>query len=167
MIQANNGFWPESMNDYESIRSNLRFNDIVVSFTGTTNVSGAAVFGQHVYDYVDANIGYTFVNVLVLERGKLVVDEEVLNDVTEQIGGGAEPFSSISEENQGLAAEALATVTEGVTAVGTTTAAAAGQVATTAKAGVSDAADQISATTKNATVAIQGRITRNSADDKD
>lgn len=94
-IEQNNGYWPESMNNYESIRKNLRFNDIVVSFSGTAHASGASVFSQHVYDYVDANVGYTFANILIMEKGKLVVDLALLNDVTEQVGGGAEPFQSI------------------------------------------------------------------------
>ena len=112
MIQDNNGFWPESLNGYESIRSNLRFNDIVVSFSGTTNVSGASVFAQHVYDYVDVNIGYAFANVLALENGKMTVDAELLNDVTEQKGGGAEPFSSVHGAT--MQRTAASTVKEGV-----------------------------------------------------
>lgn len=117
MIQDNNGFWPESMNGYEPIRSNLRFNDIVVSFSGTTNVSGASVFAQHVYDYVDVNIGYVFANVLALEKGKMTVDAELLNDVTEQEGGGAEPFSSVhgaTMQRTAVATKVVATVKEGV-----------------------------------------------------
>lgn len=117
MIQDNNGFWPESLNGYEPIRSNLRFNDIVVSFSGTTNVSGASVFAQHVYDYVDVNIGYVFANVLALEKGKMTVDAELLNDVTEQEGGGAEPLSSVhgaTMQRTAVATKVVATVKEGV-----------------------------------------------------
>ena len=147
MIQENNDLWPESMNDYESVRNNLRFNEIIVSFSGTANVSGAAVFAQHVYDYVDVNIGYTFANVLVLEQGKMVVDAELLHDVTEQMGGGAEPFSSIRGENRGLVAEALANVTEGATevttAIQTQTKSAAEAIEKTTKAGVLAATDRL------------------------
>ena len=164
------------MNNYESIRQNLRFVDIIVSFTGTANVSGATVFGQHVYDYVDANIGYTFANVLVTENGKMVVDAELLNDVMEQNGGGAEPFSDRRVESRGFATEALATVVEGVaeatTVVGTQTKAAAGQVAEMTKEGVSAAAEattlvgtqtkaaagQVAATTKAGLSAAADRV---------
>jgi len=154
------------MNNYESIRKNLRFVDIIVSFTGTANVSGATVFGQHVYDYVDANIGYTFANVLVTEYGKMVVDTDLLNDVMEQNGGGAEPFSDRRVYSRGFATDALATVVEGVTeattegvsaaakaatVVGTQTKAAAGQVAATTKAGVAAAADRVAAATHTST----------------
>ena len=134
MIQNNDGFWPESLNDHESIRSNLRFNDIVVSFSGSTNASGASVFSQHVYDYVDVNIGYTFANVLAKEKGRIIVDAELLNDVTEQVGGGAEPFSMVRGSSLGGsdAFAALETVKEGVvdavSTMGTRAVAAAGHV---------------------------------------
>lgn len=134
MIEDNDGFWPENLNDCKSIRSNIRFNDIIVSFSGTTNVSGASVFSQHIYDYVDVNIGYIFANVLIRENDKIIVDAELLNDVTEQVGGGAEPFSMVhgTSLRGSDAFTALETVKEGVTdavgAIGTRAVAAAVQM---------------------------------------
>jgi hypothetical protein len=73
-----------------------------VSFSGTANASGSSVYAQKVYDYVDVNIGYRFATVLTLsEKEGLVVDHELLNDVHEQYGGGAEPFTNISGEPVG------------------------------------------------------------------
>jgi hypothetical protein len=48
------------------------------------------VFAQKVYHFSDICIGYTFANVLTLANNKVVVDKDLLNEVDEQIGGGAE-----------------------------------------------------------------------------
>lgn len=57
---------------------------------------------QKVYDYVDLNIGYRFVNVLFRNPrdGSLEVDVSLLNDVIEQNGGGAEPLHCGDALNQ-------------------------------------------------------------------
>lgn len=99
MIDANDGFWPHELSNYADVRKHLKFHEIIVSFSGTANASGSSVYAQKVYDYVDVNIGYSFATVLSLsEKGGLVVDHELLNDVHEQYGGGAEPFANISGE---------------------------------------------------------------------
>ncbi|KAL7577753.1 hypothetical protein ACA910_010514 [Epithemia clementina (nom. ined.)] len=93
MIAANNGFWPPQLNNYDAVRKAVNFHEIIVSFTGTANVSGSSVYTQKVYNYVDMTVGYTFVNVLAKDKdGKLYVDTDLLNDVKEQWGGGAEPI---------------------------------------------------------------------------
>jgi hypothetical protein len=100
MIEENQGRWPDSLNDHASIRKHVHFEEIIVSFAGTSYASGNSVFSQHVYDYCNVNVGYTFVPILRFnDRGTLVVDEELVNDVKEQDSGGAEPFfdSVISE----------------------------------------------------------------------
>jgi hypothetical protein len=95
-IERNRGFWPEEWNDHSSVRSQLRFTELIVSFGGTANVSGSSVYAQKVYDFADVNIGYTFAQVLhISQSGQLVVDKRLLNDVLEQDGGGAEPFQDI------------------------------------------------------------------------
>lgn len=99
MIEANGGFWPETLNSYEEVRSNLHFHEIIVSFSGTANASGSSVYSQKVYDFVDVNIGYTFATVLAIEKGKLAVDHVLLNDVKEQYGGGGEPFTDVSVDS--------------------------------------------------------------------
>jgi hypothetical protein len=99
MIDANGGFWPHELNNWQGLRKHLNFHEIIVSFSGTANASGSSVYAQKVYDYVDVNIGYSFATVLAMsEKGALMVDHELLNDVHEQYGGGAEPFTNISGE---------------------------------------------------------------------
>jgi hypothetical protein len=95
LIELNNGTWPRALNNAESIRQHLRFNDIIVSFSGTSNASGTNVYAQNVYDYSDAHIGCTFANVLVLVKNHIVVDVTLLNDIKEQLGGGAEPLPGL------------------------------------------------------------------------
>ena len=93
MIQQNGGFWPEEFNHYSAVREHLHFHEIIVTFSGTANVSGSTVFSQKVYAFVDVNVGYSFAQILhVSSDGKLLVDMHLLNDVKEQVGGGAEPF---------------------------------------------------------------------------
>jgi hypothetical protein len=92
MIAKNHGSWPDALNNAKRIREHLRFNDIIVSFTGTANASGTNVYAQNIYDLADVHIGYTFVNVVEVVNHCIVVDETLLNDVVEQLGGGAEPF---------------------------------------------------------------------------
>ena len=94
-IQENNGYWPRELNSYDEVRRVLNFHEIIVSFSGTANASGSSVFAQKVYSYVDMVVGYSFANVLNKDKeGKLIVDEHLLNDVKEQIGGGAEPINT-------------------------------------------------------------------------
>jgi hypothetical protein len=88
----NDGYWPEHLNNHESIRANIRFNDCIVSFSGTANASGSTVHAQKVYDFADINVGYSFSNVLRISNGFVVVDAALLNDVQEQSGGGGEPL---------------------------------------------------------------------------
>ena len=93
-IAENNGFWPSELNSYDAVRKAINFYEIIVSFSGTANVSGSSVYSQKIYQYVDMTVGYTFVNVLAKNKeGKIYVDTSLLNDVKEQRGGGAEPIA--------------------------------------------------------------------------
>ena len=91
LIRSNNGQWPANLSDAESVRKYVRFNDMIISFSGTSNASGRAVYSQKVYTSADVCIGYTFANVLALENRRIVVDLNMLNEIREQIGGGAHP----------------------------------------------------------------------------
>ncbi|KAL3778962.1 hypothetical protein HJC23_009727, partial [Cyclotella cryptica] len=87
-ILENGGLWPREWDSDEAISQAIRFNQIIVSFTGVSNISAASVYRQKVYDYVDLVIGYQFVNPLYRGRtGKLKVDLSLINDVVEQNGG--------------------------------------------------------------------------------
>ncbi|KAL7568723.1 hypothetical protein ACA910_021717 [Epithemia clementina (nom. ined.)] len=93
-IRRNGGFWPARLNNYTSIRESLNFNQILVSLNGVSNVSASDVYAQKIYDFVDVNIGYQFVNLLYREADNtLGVDTDLINDVREQNGGGGEPLS--------------------------------------------------------------------------
>jgi hypothetical protein len=93
-IRRNGGFWPERLNSHEAVRESLQFNQILVSLNGVSNVSASDVYAQKIYDFVDINVGYQFVNVLYKDESNdiLKVDTDLINDVKEQNGGGGEPL---------------------------------------------------------------------------
>ena len=93
MIRKNHGHWPPHLNHWKRVRESLRFNQIVVSLNGVSNVSASDVYAQKIYDFVDVNVGYQFVNLLYQDGGKLRVDTDLINDVREQNGGGGEPLT--------------------------------------------------------------------------
>jgi predicted fused transcriptional regulator/phosphomethylpyrimidine kinase len=105
-LQNNGGYWPEELNNHQSIRQHVHFQELVVSFGGTANVSGSSVYAQKVYAYQDLSVGYSFAPILGQDSsGALVVDHRLLNDVREQAGGGGEEISEIKQ----TAATSLAT----------------------------------------------------------
>ncbi len=93
LVEQNGGFWPEELNSYKHVRKHIHFHQIIASFYGTANVSGSAVYAQKVYGFDGMNVGYHFAEVLYKNpEGNIGMDLSLLNDVTEQWGGGAEPF---------------------------------------------------------------------------
>jgi len=94
-VSENDDFWPPEMNNYAAVRASIRFDQILVSLSGTSNADANSVYAQKVYDYVDVNVGYRFANVLYRHSvdGSLGVDHTIINDVHEQAGGGAEPLT--------------------------------------------------------------------------
>jgi hypothetical protein len=99
MINANGGFWPTELNDYKEVRKHLKFNEMMVTLSGTDHITGNTVYSHKAYDYVDVNIGWRFANALVVDpkTQALGVDLSLMNDVLEQHGGGAEPFTDVIE----------------------------------------------------------------------
>ncbi|KAG7353710.1 inward rectifier potassium channel [Nitzschia inconspicua] len=93
-IRQNNGYWPERLNDYRAVRDSLQFSQILVSVNGISNVSAAKVYAQKIYDSMDINVGYQFVNLLYKDTdGSLKVDTDLINDVRQQCGpNAAEPL---------------------------------------------------------------------------
>jgi len=90
-VRKNGGHWPDEMNSPGKVRDSLLFNQILVSLNGVSNVSGADIFAQKIYDYVDLAVGYHFVNLLYKGKDEnLEVDVSLINDVREQAGGGGE-----------------------------------------------------------------------------
>lgn len=95
-ILENGGQWPNAWNNAQAVRDAIRFNQIMVSFTGVSNISAADVYKQKVYDYVDLVCGYQFVNPMYTSStGRLKVDLKLINDVVEQNGGGGEQFLNV------------------------------------------------------------------------
>merc|ERR1712151_210954 len=92
LIRDNRGSWPHTLNTSESLRSSINFDQLVVSLNGTSNISGANVFTQKVYDHFDMNVGYKFVNLVYQDENtnRVMLDLEMINDVVEQSGGGGE-----------------------------------------------------------------------------
>ena len=99
LVKLNQGHWPRELNSAEGVRAAVLFDQILVSMSGTSNADANSVYAQKVYDFVDLNVGYRFVNVLYRDSNdSLRVDSRLINDVMEQAGGGGEPFSQVDED---------------------------------------------------------------------
>lgn len=74
-IKKNGGAWPDRLSNARDLRDALSFNQVLVSLTGVSNVSASDVYAQKIYDFVDINVGYQFVNILYRDSdGTLGVD---------------------------------------------------------------------------------------------
>ncbi|OEU06882.1 hypothetical protein FRACYDRAFT_213539 [Fragilariopsis cylindrus CCMP1102] len=94
LIRFNNGHWPNELNNANALRASIHFDQILVSFSGTSNVDANSVYSQKSYGFDDLCVGYAFVNMLYRERdGSIGVDHRLLNDVNEQSGGGGEELN--------------------------------------------------------------------------
>ena len=91
LMRANGGHWPEELNNAMAVRASIQFDQILVSFSGTSNVDANSVYSQNAYKFEDVCVGYAFCNMLYREpNGNIGVDQTLLNDVKEQSGGGGE-----------------------------------------------------------------------------
>eukprot|EP00536_Pseudo-nitzschia_multiseries_P006985 jgi/Psemu1/324552/estExt_fgenesh1_pg.C_1560005 len=91
LIRINEGHWPEELNSSVGVRASIHFDQILVSFSGTSNVDANSVYSQHAYTADNVCVGYAFCNMLFRESdGSIGVDQKLLNDVKEQNGGGGE-----------------------------------------------------------------------------
>lgn len=96
-----NGGWPPQLNSAEGVRSAVKFDQVIVSMSGTSNADANSVYAQKVYEYVDISVGYCFVNLLYrdpVDEG-LRADIRLINDVVEQAGGGGEDFRAIQRQS--------------------------------------------------------------------
>jgi len=102
MVKLNNGYWPAELNTAEGVRAAFHFDQLLVSFTGTSNADANSVYAQHIFDFDDVAIGYRFVNMLYRDEndGSLKVDTSLLSDVMEQVGGGGEEFTAPIERDK-------------------------------------------------------------------
>lgn len=91
LIRINNGHWPKELNNATAVRASIHFDQILVSFSGTSNVDANSVYSQKAYNFDDVCVGYAFCNMLYREpNGCIGVDQNLLSDVKEQTGGGGE-----------------------------------------------------------------------------
>lgn len=94
LIRFNNGHWPNELNNANAVRASIHFDQILVSFSGTSNVDANSVYSQKSYGFDDVCVGYAFCNMLFREKdGGIGVDHRLLNDVKEQTGGGGEELN--------------------------------------------------------------------------
>jgi hypothetical protein len=96
MLKRNNGYWPKELNNPKGIRASIHFDTLVVSFSGLSNADANSVYAQHIYDFGDVSVGYSFCNMLYrdLDDEQLFVDMTLINDVMEQNGGGGEELEN-------------------------------------------------------------------------
>jgi len=99
LIRINKGHWPQELNSAIGVRASIHFHQILVSFSGTSNVDANSVYCQKVYNLMDVCVGYAFCNMLFRETdGSIGVDHKLLNDVKEQAGGGGESLDLIVDD---------------------------------------------------------------------
>ena len=79
------------------MRACLNFDQILVSFAGTSNADANNVYAQKVYDFESVCVGYVFVKMMYVDddhNRSVKVDLAAINGVTEQAGGGGEDLNS-------------------------------------------------------------------------
>jgi hypothetical protein len=95
LIQIHGGRWPAELNNAAAVRACVRFDQILVSLSGTSNADANTVYAQKIYDYSNVVVGYRFCNMVYREiDGSLGLDRQLLNDVLEQTGGGGEELDA-------------------------------------------------------------------------
>lgn len=94
-LRRNDNKWPDDLYDAGGIKNSLEFNQIIVSITGVSNVSGSDVYAHNIYQFNDVVIGFEFVDILVYEKDTPKVDIHALHCVVEQVGGGCETIDAL------------------------------------------------------------------------
>lgn len=57
--------WPKALNSHQAIKDAIHFDNILVTFKGTSNISGSSVFDQATYKMDSLRIGFEFKSVLM------------------------------------------------------------------------------------------------------
>jgi len=98
IVTSCGGLWPKDITNAKYVRQAIQFDQLLVSFSGTSNADANTVYAQKIYDYDALNVGYRFVNMLYRDRmtGRVTVDTSLMNDVVEQVGGGGEDLHNPS-----------------------------------------------------------------------
>lgn len=75
LIRLNMGKWLEELNSAKMVRKVLKFDQLIVSLSGTSNVDSNSVYAQKVYNYGDVCVGYRFCHAMYHDNsGCLAVD---------------------------------------------------------------------------------------------
>lgn len=96
LMRMNQGYWPKHLNTHRHVREAVHFDQILVSMVGTSNADVSTVSAQHAYDFSDLCVGYRFVDQIFHDSNgdKLRLETRLINDLTEQFGGGGEELST-------------------------------------------------------------------------
>jgi len=97
-IKMNNGCWPNQWNNPAEIRKHLKFNNLIVTLTGISNISAESVqIAKRFYTH-DALIGYDYAPMSYKKEGsvKIKTDMTLINDVIEQYWAPSEIISEHS-----------------------------------------------------------------------
>lgn len=91
LVKESKGFWPAEACTPEFIRENVKFQQLIVSMSGT--IGASKVYGLNVYEYRNLHVGYAFASILeAAQDGRLEVDLDSIDTIREQRGGRAEPI---------------------------------------------------------------------------
>lgn len=103
---AETASWPSDIDTYSKIRDCVTddFQEIVVTFNGTSNLTADNVFKTVSYKQEDIFVGWQFAHMLYLKEGgkassglDIQVDPDLLNDIIPQKGGGNEPLGNSND----------------------------------------------------------------------
>jgi len=94
------GGWPPDFDTHEKIRECIteNFQEIQVTFTGTSSLTAASVFKTQTYQLNDLYIGWKFASMVYISHASkqneygVDVDLNLLHDIVPQEGGGGEPM---------------------------------------------------------------------------
>jgi len=98
-LQENGGRWPIGTTNQDIRNCLVPFEKIFVGFSAVSHSSLTTVYEQTVYNFVDIVIGFEFKKLTYWNKKKnrMMVDKLLLNDVQEQLGGGAEPLLQMGQ----------------------------------------------------------------------
>jgi hypothetical protein len=92
VLRLNGGYWPEEWHSPQGYRDRIRFNDLLITLTGISNVSAASVHATKRYQLSDVLMGFDFAPIMYKTQGSshVSVDMKLINDVIEQETGDSE-----------------------------------------------------------------------------
>jgi hypothetical protein len=83
-ILNNGGYWPPSLDTEEDIKDSIDFDQILVSFKGSSQSTGNDVYHNHVYKLDDLHVGFEFQSMLVNVNGVMGVDDDKIDNIKPQ-----------------------------------------------------------------------------------